>query len=53
MRSHQNTSDTLKAVLLSSPVLVLPELLKPFQLHVHERQELAPEVLIQTLTPVT
>ena len=44
--------ESLKLFLASAPALGLPNLLKPFQLYIHERQGIAPGVLIQMLTDI-
>ena len=44
--------ESLKAHLASAPELGLPNLLKPFQLYVHESQSIALGVLTQMLSDI-
>lgn len=48
---HQKAFESIKPALLSSPALGLPDLTKPFELFVDEKQGYAKGVLVQRLGP--
>lgn len=48
---HQKAFESIKRALLSSPALGLPDLTKPFELFVDEKQGYAKGVLVQRLGP--
>ncbi|KAL6090685.1 hypothetical protein STEG23_013562 [Scotinomys teguina] len=50
-QEHQKAFETIKRALLSAPALGLPDLTKPFELFVEEKQGFAKGVLTQRLGP--
>ena len=50
-RDQQDAFEKIKRALLSAPALGLPDVTKPFELHVDERQGTAKGVLTQRLGP--
>ena len=50
-RDQQDAFEKIKRALLSAPALGLPDVTKPFELHVDERQGIAKGMLTQRLGP--